>query len=208
MAKGELHSVETKDDGFMTQLRLGKSYLHGVDAHERPICVVRTRLHHSSDQRPEALERFTVWDIKGWLDPVVAAKIHFTRSAADLEKFIPKSRIVKELEGDEDFEYKYVEPVPGENDLMKDTATRDKIQEERNGMVERFEQVTKQWIKGEDVSAERDALANELNANYWKLDPYIRARTLYDRIGAIGERGGFVYSKTEETKVEKTQASE
>jgi len=122
-----------------------------------------------------------IWNIiKGWLDPVVAAKIHFTRSAADLEKFISKSRIVKELEGDEDFEYKYVEPVPGENDLMKDTATRDKFQEERNGMVERFEQVTKRWIKGEDVSAESDALANELNENYWKLEPYIRARTLYD----------------------------
>ena len=64
MAKGELHSVETKDDGFMTQLRLGKSYLHGVDAHERPICVVRTRLHHSYDQQPEALERFTVWEME------------------------------------------------------------------------------------------------------------------------------------------------
>src|SRR5947207_15977710 len=144
-----------------------------------------------------------IWNIiKGWLDPVVAAKIHFTRSAADLEKFISKSRIVKELEGDEDFEYKYVEPVPGENDLMKDTATRDKIQEERNRMVERFEQLTKQWVTGDDVSAERDDVAKELNANYWTLDPYIRARTLYDRIGAIGERGGFVYSKTEEMKVE------
>ena len=64
MAKGELYSVETNDDGFMKQLRLGKSYLHGVDAHGRPICVVRTRLHHSSDQQPEALERFTVWEME------------------------------------------------------------------------------------------------------------------------------------------------
>jgi hypothetical protein len=64
VAKGELYSVETNDDGFMKQLRLGKSYLHGVDAHERPICLVRTRLHHSSDQQPEALERFTVWEME------------------------------------------------------------------------------------------------------------------------------------------------
>ena len=64
MRKGELYSVETKDDGFMHQLRLGKSYLHGVDACERPICIVRTRLHHSSDQQPEALERFTVWEME------------------------------------------------------------------------------------------------------------------------------------------------
>ena len=137
-----------------------------------------------------------IWTIiKGWLDPVVASKIHFTRSVADLEKFIPKSQIMKELEGDEEFEYKYVEPVPGENDIMKDTETRDKFQEERKGMVERFEEVTKRWIAGEDVAGERNAVANQLNRNYWKLDPYIRARTLYDRIGAIGERGGFVYPK-------------
>jgi len=62
--KGELYSVENKDEGFLMQLRLGKSYLHGVDIYERPICVVRTRLHHSSDQQPEALERFTVWEME------------------------------------------------------------------------------------------------------------------------------------------------
>ena len=56
--------METKDDGFLTQLRLGKSYLHGVDVHERPICLVRTRLHHASDQQPEAIERFTVWEME------------------------------------------------------------------------------------------------------------------------------------------------
>lgn len=68
-------------------------------------------------------------------------------------------------------------------------------------MIERFEEATKRWIAGEDASADRDAIANELNENYWKLDPYIRARTLYDRIGAIGERGGFVYPKVEEVEV-------
>ena len=116
---------------------------------------------------------------------------------------------MKELEGDEQFEYKYIEPVPGENDIMKDTATRDQIQEERDSMVQRFEEATKQWIAGEEGAAEeRDAVANELNGNYWKLDPYIRARTLYDRLGAIGERGGFVYPKTEKKTKESEQKSE
>jgi len=115
---------------------------------------------------------------------------------------------MKELEGDEQFEYKYVEPVPGENDIMRDLATRYEIEEDRNSMVERFEEATKQWIAGEDGAAtERDAVANELNENYWKLDPYIRAKTLYDRIGAIGERGGFVYPKSEYEK-ESEQHSE
>jgi len=144
-----------------------------------------------------------IWNIiKGWLDPVVASKIHFTRSATDLEQFIPKSQIVKELEGDDQWEYKYIEPVPGENDIMEDTETRDRIQEERNEMVGRFEEVTKRWIAGEDVVEERNSVASELNANYWKLDPYIRARTLYDRTGTLGERGGFVCPKVEESESE------
>jgi CRAL/TRIO domain len=142
-----------------------------------------------------------IWAIiKNWLDPVVASKIHFTRSSADLEKFIPRGRIVKELEGDEQFEWKYIEPVPGENDIMKDTATRDKIQAERDEMVRRFEESTRKWIAGEEgAGKERDEIAKELNLNYWKLDPYVRARTVYDRAGAIGSRGGFVYSKSETT---------
>jgi hypothetical protein len=140
-----------------------------------------------------------IWTIiKGWLDPVVASKVHFTRSVSDLEKFIPKSQIMTELEGAEKFEYQYVEPVPGENDIMKDTTTRDKFLEERATLVERFENATKGWIAGEDTSSERNAIAEELNGNYWKLDPYIRARTIYDRVDAIGERGGFVYPKAED----------
>jgi len=143
-----------------------------------------------------------IWAIiKGWLDPVVASKIHFTRSVDDLEKFIPRNRIVKELEGDEQFEWTYVEPVPGENDIMKDTATRDRIQEEREGMVRRFEESTKRWIAGDDGAiAERDAIAKEMNENYWRLDPYVRARTVYDRVGAMGPRGGWIYPKRETTE--------
>jgi len=64
MAKGELYSLENQDEDFLKQLRLGKSYLHGLDIHERPICLVRTRLHHASDQQPETIERFTVWKME------------------------------------------------------------------------------------------------------------------------------------------------
>src|ERR1700755_2748639 len=66
-----------------------------------------------------------IWKIiRGWLDPVVAGKVHFTSNVDDLEKFIPRSQIIKELEGDEQWEYKYVEPVQGENDAMKEAAPR------------------------------------------------------------------------------------
>ena len=154
-----------------------------------------TRRHgYSKVENFQTITNLGIWNIiKGWLDPVVASKVHFTRSLADLEKFIPKPQIIKELEGPHDFEWKYVEPPVDENEIMKDTATRDKLFEERQQMETRFEEATRKWIAGEDVSDERHKIVVELNENYWRLDPYIRARTVYDRMGMIGGKGGFVY---------------
>ena len=139
----------------------------------------------------------TIWSIiKGWLDPVVAGKVHFAKTVDELEKFVPRSQIPVDLEGDEKWEYSYVEPKEDENAAMKDTETRDKIQEKRTELVKRYEATVLDWIHAGDVAEsmeerrrERDAVAEELRKNYWTLDPYIRARTLYDRIGLIGEGG-------------------
>lgn len=49
---------------FLAQIRMGKSFLHGVDKNGRPICVVRVRLHRQGDQVEESLERYTVYIIE------------------------------------------------------------------------------------------------------------------------------------------------
>lgn len=49
---------------FLHQMRMGKSYLHGVDRVGRPICVIRVRLHRAAEQEVETLERFTVYTIE------------------------------------------------------------------------------------------------------------------------------------------------
>lgn len=51
-------------EDFMAQIRMGKSFLHGVDNKGRPICVVRVRLHHQGEQCEESLERYTVYVIE------------------------------------------------------------------------------------------------------------------------------------------------
>ena len=138
-----------------------------------------------------------IWAIiKGWLDPVVAAKVHFTKSVDDLEAFIPRSQIIKELGGDEDWEYSYVEPVEGENETMKDVQRKRKLEEERERNVADFQAKTFKWIAtgsndndAVELARERDQLAQRLNESYWALDPFIRARTLYDRQGMIGKTG-------------------
>jgi len=132
-----------------------------------------------------------VWKvIKGWLDPVVAAKVNFADNEKELAQFVPENRIIKELGGSEDWEYKYIEPVAGENDRMNDTQTRDRIQAERQELIDRYQKETTAWATGEGGNAaERKRLVEAMRDNYWKLDPYIRARSVYDRAGIIGEGG-------------------
>nr|POE48790.1 cral-trio domain-containing protein c3h8.02 [Quercus suber] len=266
MFHGEAHAVnqaqstdpEAQKDGedFLAQLRLGKSFVHGLDKENRPCCYVRVRLHRQGEQSVKSLERFTIYTIetsrmllrppvdtativfdmtdfsmanmdytpvkfmikvfeanypeslgsvlvykspwifqgvwkiiKGWLDPVVASKVHFASNVSDLEEWIPRTQIPEELGGDEDWTYAYVEPKPDENKAFQDITARDKIQEERNQLISSYEQATLKWVKGEDDGAVRVTLAQQLAENYWKLDPHIRARSLYDRLGVLYDGG-------------------
>jgi len=58
------HAVKKEGDDFLAQLRLGKSYLHGVDKEGRPMCFVRVRLHKAGEQSEASLERYTVYVIE------------------------------------------------------------------------------------------------------------------------------------------------
>ncbi|KAE8386849.1 CRAL/TRIO domain protein [Aspergillus alliaceus] len=289
MKNGELVALEQskssdpaekkKGEEFLAQMRMGKSFMHGVDKAGRPIVAIRVRLHKPSDQSTDTLDRFTVytietarmmlsppvetacvifdmsnfslanmdyhpvkfmikcfeanypeclgvvlihkapwifsgiWNIiKGWLDPVVASKINFTKNVQDLEKFIPKDRIYKELEGDQDWEYNYVEPQAGENKTMEDTAKRDELIKERHQLAQELQDVTVEWIsasrKKDDEATKaavekRTALIEQLRAQYWVLDPYIRATSLYDRLNVL-QGGGKVDFYPSEAKVNGT----
>ncbi|KAL8713957.1 MAG: hypothetical protein Q9220_002103 [cf. Caloplaca sp. 1 TL-2023] len=56
----------TKKEGedFLAQMRLGKSFLHGMDKEGRPMCFVRVRLHKAGEQSETSLERYTVYTIE------------------------------------------------------------------------------------------------------------------------------------------------
>ncbi|KAI9670096.1 MAG: hypothetical protein M1829_004824 [Trizodia sp. TS-e1964] len=244
---------------FLTQLRMGKSFLHGTDKDGRPLCYVRVRLHKQGEQSEASLERFTVyvietarlllsssvdtaaivfdmtgfsmanmdygpvkfmikcfeanypeslgvvlvhkspwifqgiWTIiKGWLDPVVASKVHFTKNVAELEQYIPRERIIKELGGDDEWTYDYLEPVADENKNLSNHDKRQEILLAREAIVAEYEKATKAWIAAstetqqiQESTHKRNEIADQLKRNYWLLDPYCRARSLYDRSGLI-----------------------
>jgi len=96
------------------------------------------------------------------------------------------------MEGDEDWKYSYVESVPGENDIMKDTATRDTLLAAREELYQEYENATLEWIRSPqsaEIKAKRNDIAAKLKQGYWVLDPYIRARSFYDRVGILQPGG-------------------
>lgn len=138
----------------------------------------------------------TIWGvIKGWLDPVVASKISFTKDEKDLAAYIPPENIPKELGGKDDWEYEYVEPAPAEAAQIASASSSpvyQAVKAERAELVAQFETLTLQWVRNEggpEVAAQRQRIAAQMQANYWKLDPFVRAPSLYDRTGVIAPGG-------------------
>lgn len=131
-----------------------------------------------------------IWRIiKGWLDPVVASKIHFAKTVDELQNFVPHNRIIKELDGAEDWSYQYIEVRDGENKAMLDTAAKEKIEAQRRDMVLSYERDTVAWAHGKGTGSARSQLRDGLRENYWTLDPYVRAVSHCDREGMIGQGG-------------------
>lgn len=133
-----------------------------------------------------------IWNIiKNWIDPVVAAKISFTRNHDDMAKFIDDKYIPKDLGGKREYEYQYVEPEEDENDAQKDTETRDKLLEEGYQMYREFEKLVVDWIRADtdqssnDIQARKNDLVENFQNLYWNMDPYVRGKGITDRIGVL-----------------------
>jgi hypothetical protein len=121
-----------------------------------------------------------------------------------MEVYVPRPQIISELGGAEDWTYQYIEPVPGENETMKDTATRDKLLLAREEIVKEYEKATLDWIHStgdaQEVKKSRNEIAGRLKVDYWGLDPYIRAKSYYDRVGMINPGGRVQFYPTKEEK--------
>ncbi|CUM65735.1 uncharacterized protein PRCAT00003383001 [Priceomyces carsonii] len=134
-----------------------------------------------------------VWDIiKNWIDPVIASRIHFTRTVEELEKYIPLCHIPDFIGGNDSYADEY--PIPGNRHggppLQKDAKFR-KLRKERDKLYATFLETTKQWIESTnpDVSSkylqDKIDISIKLSENYIQLDPYIRNPGIYDRNGSL-----------------------
>ena len=131
--------------------------------------------------------------------------MRFINGAKGLEQLIPRERIPKELGGEEDWEYEYIEPKPHENDRLYNTASRNTIFAERKKLGEDLFSVTTECISNPQddlLKSRRDDVIKQLRDNYWELDPYVRSRTIHDRTGVIQEGGKVDSYATTEAQVQ------
>jgi hypothetical protein len=135
--------------------------------------------------------------------------VHFISGAKELEQLVPKEHIIKELGGEEDWEYEYVEPAPQENDKLKDTDTRDEILARRKTLGDELFGLTAESIltpEAEGLKDRRDEVIKKLRENYWELDPFVRSRTVLDRTGVIKSGGQIDFYPEEAQTQSQTQS--
>ena len=94
--------------------------------------------------------------------------------------------------GDQIDVVKWVEPLPGEKEgLDRNDPKRQEMWKSYRDISRDYEEVTKKWIisDGQDdtLNAERDLQSKRLRLKFIELEPFIRARSMYQRAGIINE---------------------
>jgi hypothetical protein len=126
------------------------------------------------------------------------SRVHFTKTLDDLTEFIAPENIPADLGGPDAYNYRYIEPDTNDKaeTLSNETysPTREFLQGQRQRIASEMLDATRLWLQ---TSAMRDRigtalqhdrrveLIEELRLNYWRLDPFVRARTHLDREGVI-----------------------
>ncbi|KAL9059470.1 MAG: hypothetical protein Q9162_001168 [Coniocarpon cinnabarinum] len=126
--------------------------------------------------------------------------IHFTKNLTDLRRYLSYQTIPADMGGGDDSEYHYSPPDlddpinggGGESVQIRREYERRMLQEQHMETARLFEETTREWIdasrRGRETSGLNSLRARyqqDLLAMYWKLDPYIRSRSIYDRLGWI-----------------------
>ncbi|KAH8688789.1 hypothetical protein BGW36DRAFT_309706 [Talaromyces proteolyticus] len=136
--------------------------------------------------------------IKSWMNDSLVSKVHFTKTVEDLERFIPRENIPADLGGLDAYHYRYIEPDTTDKveSLPLDTysPTREFLLNQRQRIASDLLDTTRLWLQtsamrdriGTAIQQDRRAeLIEDLRMNYWRVDPFIRARSQLDREGVI-----------------------
>ncbi|KAI9298289.1 CRAL/TRIO domain-containing protein [Neoconidiobolus thromboides FSU 785] len=126
-----------------------------------------------------------IWKVLSPLiDPVVAAKIKFL-STKELTEFIDPSQLRETQGGTGELDYEYIGPVEGEDRIIEDQTGYNVANKAFVAAWDKFDLINKKWANSEndEFDQERKDTISEMRDAYKKVDPYVRAPTVYHRLG-------------------------
>lgn len=150
-----------------------------------------------------------IWRIiKKWLPKRAARLLSFTKKDSELLKYIDHDQLPVEYGGGNTkstlSDYAPINKKSKalssgsvalfsgsitDSDPKIDIYTRNSLLLERASLFAAFEEATLDWLNTNNTDqSERYSIAKKLSSNYWSLDQYIRARSVYDKLGMIHER--------------------
>lgn len=133
-----------------------------------------------------------IWKaINPLLDPEIRDKINFCNKSSELD-VVPQYICEDTIGGDQVDVVKWVEPQPDEKEgLDRNDPKRQKMWKSYRDISRDYEVVTKKWIisdgQDDELNAERDLQSKRLRLKFIELEPYFRARSMYQRAGIINE---------------------
>lgn len=133
-----------------------------------------------------------IWKaINPLLDPEIRDKINFCNKPNELD-VVPQYICEDTIGGDQVDVVKWVEPQPGEKEgLNRNDPKRQEMWKSYRDISRDYEEITKKWIisDGQDdrLNAERDLHSKRLRLKFIELEPYLRARSIYQRAGIIND---------------------
>ncbi|KAJ3091255.1 hypothetical protein HK102_001157 [Quaeritorhiza haematococci] len=135
--------------------------------------------------------------IRPWIDPVVAAKIKFIKTA-ELQQYIPTKYIPRTLDPSGSQDYHYHPPTQSEQAKLaayrSDSTARKAAQDEFQRAYLAFADKTIGWSRAQggqvgEAARQREEAVKYLRHAYTKLAPWVRSPTHYHRVGLVSEAG-------------------
>ncbi|KAF9978337.1 hypothetical protein BGZ75_010078 [Mortierella antarctica] len=151
----------------------------------------------------------TLWKvISPWLAESFASKVRFASHTQDLLKYIDAEHLPACFEGGKaQWKYEYIAPVPRQDYRRKDAATKERMVQAWKTLLWKVEALVKERAECEEVEtvetraeavieAELGRLIKDLRVAYFRMRPYICAKSMYERSEdpPLREDGSVVWS--------------
>lgn len=145
-----------------------------------------------------------VWHtILPMLDPTVRAKIRFSHRPQDLEQYASLDLLPVHLGGTAQWQWRYLDPRPGEEAVMSNLDTGEMIELELQELMKSLDQVSMEWAevsvgdpREADIDFRRSVLQVQVRLKQLQLRPYVYATNVYNRLGILDESGSVTWVST------------